>query len=137
MTFHSHFGIFGYENLIPARIISPLLVFWRRKNVIGEIIRLFLFYHLIFHNLLGLTLPHHYNINAHAFKFGVILSISKPLCYIRFLKLTSSCVFLFLLLPYFHFWSLAYSSSLSESHLQIKFYKVFAVFTVHFPEIMF
>ena len=76
MTFHSHFEVFGYENLILARIISPLLVFWRRKNVIGEIIRLFLFYHLILHHLFDFTSPHHYNINTHALKFDVVLLIS-------------------------------------------------------------
>ena len=65
--FHSHFCIFGYENRIPARIISPLLGFWRRKNVIGEIIRLFLFYHLIFHHPLRihrLTLLRYLNLTC-------------------------------------------------------------------------
>ena len=51
MTFHSHFEVFGYEKRLSARIISPLFGFWRRKNIIGEIIRFFLFYHLIFHYL--------------------------------------------------------------------------------------
>ena len=76
MTFHSHFEVFGYENLIPARKISPLFWIWRRKNTIGEIIRLFPFYHLILHHLFDFTSPHHYNINAHALKFDVVLLIS-------------------------------------------------------------
>ena len=63
---------------MPVRIISPLFWFWHRKNTIGEIICSYLFYHLIFYNTLDFTSPHHYNINAYAFKFGVILSISKP-----------------------------------------------------------
>ena len=101
IVFNSHLGVFGYEKRMPVRIISPLFIFWRRKNTIGEIIRFFLFYHLIFYNTLDFTSPHHYNINARAFKFGVILSISKPLCYKRFLKYTSIYVFLFLTLAIF------------------------------------